>query len=121
MIEDIKEFLSNNSTMVLIAVVALVAIVGFFMFRRNTGIGHMQHNNTLPHDFEGMETMGSVCDMSSGMCQPPTHMSQMSQEEQEQMMQQQMQQMQQQQMQEQQMQEQQMQQQSENNENGQTQ
>jgi hypothetical protein len=102
MLEDIKAFYDNNTTMVLLALVALVAIIGFVLFRNmNNGSGQSPVP-TPSHDLDGMESMNSVCDMTSGMCQPPEHMAQMSQEQEQQMMMQQqimMQQMQQQQMQ----------------------
>ena len=103
MIEDLKEFFNNNTTMVLIAVVALVAIVGFVLFRRMNSGSAQTPFPTPSYDMDGMESMNSVCDMASGMCQPPEHMAQMTPEQeqqlamQQQMMMQQMQQQQQQQ------------------------
>ena len=60
MLEQIQEFLTTNSTMVLIAVVALVAIVGFFMFRRSS---------LMQSDLSNQS-----CDMDTGICQPHQQM-----------------------------------------------
>jgi len=113
MLEEIQAFLTDNSTMVIVAIVALVAIVGFVMFRRMNSSTQASFQTPFPtpsHDMEGMESMNSVCDMASGMCYPPEQMAQMAQmsPEQEQQQQQMMmqQQMMQQQMQQQQQQEQ---------------
>jgi hypothetical protein len=91
MIEDIKEFYNNNSTMVIIAIVALVAMVGFMLFRR---MNSNSEQSPFPSQYQkesmdGMDAMGSVCDMASGMCSPPEHMAQMSPEQEQQMAQQQ--------------------------------
>jgi len=89
MLEELKEFYTNNSTMVIMAVVALLAMVGFIIFRRlNSGSGQSMFP-TQPNDLDGMEAMNSVCDMASGMCSPPEHMTQMSPEQEQQMAQQQ--------------------------------
>ena len=91
MIEDIKEFFTNNSTMVIMAILALVSIVAIFMFRRGSGTeatGQVPYP-TPSHDLDGMESMASVCDMTSGMCHSPEQMAQMSQEQEQQMMMQQ--------------------------------
>ena len=91
MIEDLKTFFNNNTTMVLIAAVALVAIVGFFLFRSMNSGSSQTPFPTPSHDMDGMESMNSVCDMASGMCHPSEHMSQMTPEQEQQLaMQQQM-------------------------------
>ena len=81
MLAQIQEFFSENTTMVIIAVVALVAMVAFVLLRRNTTGGSAEQTPypTPSHDMEGMETMGSVCDISSGMCQPQDQMQQQEQ------------------------------------------
>lgn len=92
MLEQIQQFFSENTTVVIMAVIALVSIVAFFILRRNTGVGSGLQQVPYPtpsHDMEGMETMGKVCDMASGMCQPQDNMQQQQQQmtpEQEQQM-----------------------------------
>ena len=84
MLEQIQQFFSENTTVVIMAVVALVSIVAFFLLRRNTGVGSGQQEVPYPtpsHDMEGMETMGTVCDMASGMCQPQDNMQQQQQQQ----------------------------------------
>lgn len=69
MLESIQEFFNNNSTMILIAVGAMIAIVAFVMFRR--GGAQEQHPvNTPPHDLEGMDNVNMVCDLANGVCHP---------------------------------------------------
>ena len=87
MLEQLQEFFTNNSTMVILAVVTLVAIVGFVMFKRATDPkyegppGHSvpidANVNTPPHDLEGMENVNMVCDLANGVCHP----QQMAQQE----------------------------------------
>ena len=77
-LEDMKVFFTENSTMVLIAIVALVAIVGFTMFRRNggslnglssLGLGSNTQDSKSPNSTESLESQNNVCDMS-GVCRP---------------------------------------------------
>ena len=72
MIESIKEFYANNSTMCIIAVIAFVAILGICVFLKINS--DSRPNNSIS------------CDMASGMCHSSDNMS----SEQENMMQQQM-------------------------------
>ena len=67
----LQEFVVNNSTLVLLALVAVVAIVAFVMYRRNNGSGvGMSPVPTPSHDLDGMESVNTVCDLSTGVCHP---------------------------------------------------
>ena len=88
MLDIITEFISNNTTMVIVAVIALVAMVGMFMFKpqafKPTDTQQFQAN-----DME-MRMDNPMCDMDSGVCQPHQEMEQqMTPEMEQQMMQQQ--------------------------------
>ena len=48
MLEQIQQFFSENTTVVIMAVVALVSIVAFFLLRRNTGVGLEQQQVPYP-------------------------------------------------------------------------
>jgi hypothetical protein len=72
MLESVQEFISANSTLVLIAIAAVVAIIAFVIYRRNNGSTGTAPVPTPSHDLEGMESLNTVCDMSSGMCHPQT-------------------------------------------------
>jgi hypothetical protein len=103
MLESLQEFLSTNSTLVLIAVVALVVVIGFVMYRRSTG-QHSTSMVTVPtpsHDLEGLDNVNMVCDLANGVCMPQQteeqhimeqHIMELQQQQQQQMQQQQMQQ-----------------------------
>jgi hypothetical protein len=74
MIEQIQDFISNNTTMIIIAVIALVAMVGMFMFKRNS-VGEPQTTNTFSHLQSISEDLRSdsvdgLCDLETGMCYP---------------------------------------------------
>jgi len=88
MLDIITDFISNNTTMVIVAVIALVAMVGMFMFKpqafKATDTQQFQGN-----DME-MRMDNPMCDMDSGVCQPHQEMEQqMTPEMQQQMMQEQ--------------------------------
>lgn len=73
MLEQLNDFFANNSTMVLIGLVAIVALIGFVLFRRSSG------NASAPvptpsHDLEGMDNVNMVCDLANGVCMPPQHL-----------------------------------------------
>jgi len=76
MLESIQEFLSNNATLVLVAIGALVVVVAFIMYRRNNDDGSGRPPGTsvpIPtpsHDLDGMESISTVCDLGSGVCHP---------------------------------------------------
>lgn len=76
MLESIQEFLSNNATLVLVAIGALVVVVAFIMYRRNNDDGSGRPPGTsvpVPtpsHDLDGMESISTVCDLGSGVCHP---------------------------------------------------
>ena len=81
MLEAINEFVSNNSMMVLLGLVAVVVLVGFVMFRRsgqnsqNGHVGGMGIRAPVPtpaHDLEGLDNTNMVCDLANGVCMP-TH------------------------------------------------
>ena len=69
MFDAIKNFFSENSTMVILAVVGMIAIVAIFMFRNSN-----KHGDTpIPtpsHDLEGMDNLNMVCDLANGVCHP---------------------------------------------------
>ena len=76
MLEAINEFVSNNSMLVLLGLVAVVVLVGFVMFRRS---GQQDHNGgmgmgapvpTPSHDLEGLDNTNMVCDLANGVCMP---------------------------------------------------
>ena len=88
MLEQIQQYVTENLNTVLIAVGLLVAVVAAVLYFRNRG--NSQNVADMPsHDFEGMESMNTVCDLASGVCHPQENMENM---EQMQQMQQQMQQ-----------------------------
>lgn len=65
---DIAKLLSDNWVVVL-AVVAMVAIVAFFMFRNSNK--HAETPIPTPsHDLEGMDNVNMVCDLANGVCHP---------------------------------------------------
>ena len=76
MLEAINEFVSNNSILVLLGLVAVVVLVGFVMFRRsvqqghNGGIGMGVPVPTPSHDLEGLDNTNMVCDLANGVCMP---------------------------------------------------
>jgi LPXTG-motif cell wall-anchored protein len=78
MLEAINEFVSNNSILVLLGLVAVVVLVGFVMFRRssqqsnNSGMGNSVSVPTPSHDLEGLDNTNMVCDLANGVC-IPTH------------------------------------------------
>ena len=88
MLDIITDFISNNTTMVIVAVIALVAMVGMFMFKPQA------FKPIDPQQFQGndmeMRMNNPMCDMDSGICQPHQEMEQqMTPETQQQMMQEQ--------------------------------
>ena len=90
MIEQIKAFFSDNSMMIILAVVGMIAIVAIFMFRNHgknvetpdaiasmgapDGLASMGSLCTpVPtpsHDLEGMDNVNMVCDLANGVCHP---------------------------------------------------
>lgn len=79
MLEAINEFVSNNSMLVLLGLVAVVLLVGFVMFRRSGQQGHNSGNGgngmgapvpTPSHDLEGLDNTNMVCDLANGVCMP---------------------------------------------------
>ena len=116
MLDIITEFISNNTTMVIVAVIALVAMIGMFMFRPQAFKPTEPQQFQVPGMDMDMHMDNAMCNMDTGVCQPHQEMenqmmpeNQMTQEMSPEMQQQmQQQQMQQQQMQQQMMQENQM-------------
>jgi LPXTG-motif cell wall-anchored protein len=89
MLETLNEFFANNSTLVLIGLVAIVALIGFVMFRRSSGNSAGVPIPTPAHDLEGMDNVNMVCDLANGVCMPqnqPDEQMQMQMQMQEQMM-----------------------------------
>lgn len=70
MLESVQEFISNNATLVLVAVGAIIVIVAFIMYRRNNGSNFSVPVPTPSHDLDGMESVNTVCDLGSGVCHP---------------------------------------------------
>jgi len=79
MLEAINEFVSNNSMLVLLGLVAVVVLVGFVMFRRsgqqvqngqNSQMGIKAPVPTPSHDLEGLDNTNMVCDLANGVCMP---------------------------------------------------
>ena len=90
MIEQIKGFFSENSMMIILAVVGMIAIVAIFMFRnhgKNGGTPDALAMSSVPdalaslgtrsipvptpsHDLEGMDNVNMVCDLANGVCHP---------------------------------------------------
>lgn len=103
MLESIQTFLSNNATLVLVAIGAIVVVIAFIMYRRNNDDGSGRPPGTsvpVPtpsHDLDGMESISTVCDLGSGVCHPQNLTPEQEQQimMQQQMMMQQMQQQQQ--------------------------
>jgi LPXTG-motif cell wall-anchored protein len=74
MLEQLNEFVSNNSTLVLIGLVAIVALIGFVLFRRSSSNSSVSTPVPTPsHDLEGMDNVNMVCDLANGVCMPPQH------------------------------------------------
>jgi LPXTG-motif cell wall-anchored protein len=82
MLESVNEFLSNNSTLILIGLVAIVALVGFIMYRRSSNAnGSISTPIPTPsHDLEGMDNLNMVCDLANGVCMPHQMQQQMTEE-----------------------------------------
>ncbi len=75
MLEAINEFVSNNSILVLLGLVAIVVLVGFVMFRRSSQQGNNDGMSRAPvptpsHDLEGLDNTNMVCDLANGVCMP---------------------------------------------------
>jgi hypothetical protein len=71
MLESINEFVNNNSTLVLLGLVAIVVLIGFVMFRRSTGSANANMPVPTPsHDLEGLDNTNMVCDLANGVCMP---------------------------------------------------
>ena len=88
MLEAINEFVSNNSILVLLGLVAVVVLVGFVMFRRSGQHGGHTGGMGAPvptpsHDLEGLDNTNMVCDLANGVCMP-AHEQQMNEVHQEQ-------------------------------------
>ena len=71
MIEDIKHFYENNSTMILIAIATSVLIVGFMMYQRMNNSSNISAFNgtgseTSATQFSKLSDMN--CDIDSGVC-----------------------------------------------------
>jgi LPXTG-motif cell wall-anchored protein len=72
MLEAFNEFVSNNSILVLLGLVAVVLLVGFVMFRRSNQQGGKMGDPvpTPSHDLEGLDNTNMVCDLANGVCMP---------------------------------------------------
>lgn len=71
MLESLNEFFTNNSTLIMIAVAALIGIVAFIMFKQRSSVSQTSQDtyvNTPPHDLEGMDNVNMVCDLANGVC-----------------------------------------------------
>jgi hypothetical protein len=68
MLELLTEFFNNNTMMIIFAAVALVAIVGMFMFKPKQSMNSSystSNENTI-------NNMMAQCDPNTGMCFPPS-------------------------------------------------
>lgn len=95
MLEAINEFVSNNSILVLLGLVAVVVLIGFVMFRRSghgqVGAGAAGMGTPVPtpsHDLEGLDNTNMVCDLANGVCMPAHEQHQMEADAETPMMQQ---------------------------------
>jgi hypothetical protein len=77
MLDKIKEFFSNNTTIVY-TIIALVIIVGIFMFKRNIIQGSV-NSDDISNTFSQMQmssenvkndNIDGLCDLETGMCYP---------------------------------------------------
>ena len=82
MLEQIQQYITENLNTVLIAVGLLVAVVAAVLYFRSQS-SNQNVANMPSHDFEGMESMNSVCDLATGVCHPPENMEQMQQMQQQ--------------------------------------
>ena len=78
MLDQIKEFFSNNTIIVVFAVVALVAIVGMFMFKPKSTMQHVSHGTPA----NTINNMMGECDMETGMCYPQSNQHELDGQEQ---------------------------------------
>ena len=66
MLEELQTFFSNNTTMVIIAAIALIAMLGMFMFKSSL------FNKSNPNvDM----VMNEMCDPNTGICHPHSMMN----------------------------------------------
>ena len=80
MIEEIKHFYENNSTMILIAIAISVLIVGFMMYQRmNNSSNISAFNGSGPSSTQFNKLSEMNCDMDSGLCYPEENIPQLSQ------------------------------------------
>jgi hypothetical protein len=66
MLDLITDFFNNNTMMIIFAAIALVAIVGMFMFKPKQSIdspSQLSNENTI-------NNMMGICDPNTGMCFP---------------------------------------------------
>ena len=70
MLYQVVDYLKNNTMMVVLAVVGLIAIVAIFVFRRGSNPMQQQPVPTPAHDLEGMDNVNMVCDLANGVCHP---------------------------------------------------
>jgi len=91
MLDIITEFISNNTTMVIVAVIALVAMIGMFMFKPQAFKPIEPQQFQVPGMDMEMHMDNAMCNMDTGVCQPHQQMEQqqMTPEMEQQMMQQQ--------------------------------
>ena len=81
MLDKIKEFFSNN-TIIVYTIIALIIIVGIFMFKGNIMKGNDNTNDTsndtsntfsqmqMPFEDVKNDNIDSLCDLETGMCYP---------------------------------------------------
>ncbi len=70
MLESLREFMSNNATLVLVAISAIIIVIAFVIYRRNNVDNNSIPTPTPSHNLDGMDNVNSVCDLSSGVCHP---------------------------------------------------
>ena len=73
MFEELQTFYTNNTTMIIIAGVALIAMLGMFMFKQNIFNKSNANIDSVAADMPNMDEMSNMSGMSnmnemSGMC-----------------------------------------------------
>jgi hypothetical protein len=74
MLDDITSFISDNTTMIIIATIAIIAMLGIFIFKPTM----FQKQSQPSYENSQMEMMNMMnmphmpmCDPETGMCSPP--------------------------------------------------
>jgi len=68
MFEELQTFYTNNTTMIIIAGVALIAMLGMFMFKQNIFNKSNANIDSVDADMPNMDEMSNMCDSSNDVC-----------------------------------------------------